>query len=80
QQEHDELVASIRQNKPKNDGDWMWKSNLVALAGRMAAYSGQTVTLKDALASNETLFPEQQVNWDLKYDIPVAIPGRTTKI
>ena len=76
QQEHDELFASIRQNKPKNDGDWMWKSNLVAIAGRMAAYSGQTVTLKDALASNETLFPEQ-VNWDLKYDIPVAIPGIT---
>lgn len=79
QQEHDELFASIRQNKPKNDGDWMWKSNLVALAGRMAAYSGQTVTLEAALASNETLFPEQ-VNWDLKYDIPVAIPGITTKI
>src|SRR5690606_6782727 len=66
QQEHDELFQSIRKNKPKNDGDWMWKANLVALAGRMAAYSGQTVTLEAALASNEVLFPEQ-VSWDLKY-------------
>lgn len=79
QQEHDELFQSIRDNKPKNDGDWMWKSNLVALAGRMAAYSGQTVTLEAALASNEVLFPEN-VSWDMKYDIPVSIPGITTKI
>lgn len=79
QQEHDELFASIRNNKPKNDGEWMVKSNLVALAGRMAAYSGQTVTLEAALASNEILFPEN-VSWDLKYDVPIAIPGITTNI
>lgn len=79
QQEHDELFASIRNNKPKNDGDWMVKSNLVALAGRMAAYTGQKVNLQDALASNELLFPEQ-VSWDLKYDIPVSIPGINTTI
>jgi len=74
QQEHDELFASIRNNKPKYDGDWMVKSNLVALAGRMAGYTGQTISIQDALASNEVLFPDN-VSWDLKYDIPVAIPG-----
>lgn len=76
QKEHDELFASIRNNKPMYDGDWMVKSNLVALAGRMAGYTGKTVTLDEALASNEVLFPAQ-VAWDMKYDLPVAIPGIT---
>ncbi|MCI0920884.1 Gfo/Idh/MocA family protein [Sphingobacterium rhinopitheci] len=79
QQEHDELFAGIRNNKPKHDGDWMFKSNLVALAGRMAGYSGQKVTLDDALASNVVLFPEN-VSWDMKYSLPISTPGVDTKI
>lgn len=79
QQEHDELFASIRANKPMNDGDWMVKSNLVALAGRMAGYTGQAVSLEAALASNEVLFPGN-VSWDMKYDFPIAIPGENTTI
>lgn len=74
QQEHDELFASIRNNKPKYDGDWMVKSNLVALAGRTAAYTGQEVAIQDVLDSKEVLFPEQ-LSWDTKYDLPIAIPG-----
>lgn len=74
QQEHDELFASIRNNKPRYDGDWMVKSNLIALAGRMAGYTGQTVLITDALASNVVLFPEN-VSWDTKYEVPVAVPG-----
>ncbi len=76
QQEHDELFASIRANKPMNDGKWMTRTNLLALAGRMAGYTGQTISLEKALASNETYFPEN-VFWDMKYDIPIAIPGIT---
>lgn len=79
QQEHDELFASIRAGKPMNDGDWMTKSNLVALAGRMAGYTGQAVSLQDALASDEVLFPGN-VSWDTKYDVPVAIPGAPSMI
>ena len=77
QVEHDELFASIRANKPMNVGEWMTRSNLVALAGRMAGYTGQTISLDDALASEEVLFPEN-VSWDTKYDIPVAVPGVTS--
>lgn len=76
QLEHDELFASIRANKPINDGEWMTRSNLVALAGRMAGYTGQTVTLDQALASEEVLFPGN-VSWETKYEVPVAIPGVT---
>jgi hypothetical protein len=76
QQEHDELFASIRAGKPLNDGEWMTRSNLVALAGRMAGYTGQVITLEEALASEEVLFPEK-LSWDTRYDIPVAVPGIT---
>lgn len=76
QQEHDELFASIRNNKPINDGDWMVKSNQVALAGRMAAYSGQTVSLEEALASDKVFFPDA-LSWETQHEIPVAIPGIT---
>lgn len=79
QQEHDELFASIRNNKPKHDGDWMVKSNLIALAGRTAGYTGQSVLVQDVLNSSETLFPEN-ISWDTKYDLPVAIPGITTSV
>ncbi|MDD4727868.1 MAG: Gfo/Idh/MocA family oxidoreductase [Dysgonamonadaceae bacterium] len=76
QQEHDELFASIRANKPMNDGEWMTRSNLVALAGRMAGYTGQEVSIEAALASEEVLFPNN-MSWDTKYDIPIAVPGIT---
>lgn len=79
QQEHDELFASIRAGKPKYDGDWMVKSNLMALAGRMAGYTGKSVLLDDALNSSEVLFPDN-VTWDTKYSLPIAIPGTQTSI
>lgn len=76
QQEHDELFASIRNKEPINDGDWMTRSNLIALAGRTAGYTGQTITCEQVLCSLETMFPES-ISWDTRYDIPIAIPGLT---
>jgi predicted dehydrogenase len=76
QQEHDELFASIRNNTPINDGEWMTRSNLVAMAGRMASYTGQTISCEQALCSLETLFPEP-ISLGTKYDVPIAIPGIT---
>ena len=76
QVEHDELFASIRANKPMNDGEWMSRSNLLALAGRMAAYTGQTITFDQALNSSEVLF-DDSLTLDSKYDISIAIPGIT---
>jgi predicted dehydrogenase len=57
QNEHNELIASIRSGKPINDGDWMTKSTLMAIMGRMAAYTGQEITWEKALNSQENLFP-----------------------
>ncbi len=76
QQEHDELFASIRSGKGMNDGEWMTRSNLLAMAGRMAAYTGETISYEQALSSMEKLFPDN-ISWNTKYDIPVAVPGST---
>jgi predicted dehydrogenase len=44
QTEHDDLFASIRSGKPINNGDYTTKSTLLAIMGRMAAYTGQMIT------------------------------------
>ncbi len=77
QQEHDELFASIRAGKPINNGEYMAKSTLLAIMGRMAAYTGQQVTWKMATESKEDLTPPKW-DWDAKLaDPPVALPGVT---
>jgi myo-inositol 2-dehydrogenase / D-chiro-inositol 1-dehydrogenase len=77
QNEHDELFASIRSGKPINDGQWMAQSTLMALMGRMAAYTGQEITWDQALNSQEKLVPDH-LSWDMKLDIPaMAMPGVT---
>lgn len=77
QQEHDELFASIRNGKPINDGKWMAQSTLMAIMGRMAAYTGQEITWEQALNSQEKLVPDD-ITWDMKLPIqPMAVPGKT---
>lgn len=75
--EHNELFASIRAGKPLNDGDRMCSSTLMALMGRMAAYTGQEITWEQALNSKEQLVPEH-LDWNMELPVPpIAMPGRT---
>src|SRR5262249_21672262 len=76
QQEHDELFASIRAGKPINDGEWMSKSTLMAIMGRMATYTGQAVTWEQALTSKEDLSPKHYAFGPNPVPTP-AIPGVT---
>ena len=77
QREHDLLFASIRKNQPMNDGKRMATSTLLAMMGRMAAYTGQQVTWDQALNSQEKLFPET-VDWNGSLPVaPRAEPGIT---
>lgn len=77
QNEHDELFASIRNGKPINDGVWMAQSTLLAIMGRMAAYTGQQITWEEALNSQENLAPTI-TDWNSPVSFPpVAIPGQT---
>ncbi|MGV3772416.1 MAG: Gfo/Idh/MocA family protein [Verrucomicrobiales bacterium] len=77
QVEHDELFASIRKGEPLNHGEWMAQSSLLAIMGRMAAYTGQIITYEQALNSQEKLGP-LEFSWDMSVPVPpVAIPGLT---
>ncbi|MSU56643.1 MAG: twin-arginine translocation signal domain-containing protein [Pedosphaera sp.] len=75
QQEHDELFASIRKGEPINDSTRMVNSTMMAIMGRMAAYTGQEVTWEEAFNSEEQLVPEK-LDWKMKLDVPpMAVPG-----
>jgi myo-inositol 2-dehydrogenase / D-chiro-inositol 1-dehydrogenase len=77
QVEHDEMFAAIRAGKRIDNSDYMCKSTLMAIMGRMAAYTGQRITWEQAWNSKEVLMPEP-----LRFDSEppkseVARPGIT---
>ena len=77
QTEHDELFASIRSGKPINNGDYMSKTTLMAIMGRMATYTGQKITWDQAMNSQENLSPDRYA-WDgTPPRSEAAIPGVT---
>ena len=60
-----------------NNGEYMAKSTLLAIMGRMAAYTGKEITWEMALNSKEVLGPSK-FGWDVKLPEPeVATPGKT---
>ena len=79
QSEHDTLFASIRSGKPYNDGFKMAHSTMLAIWGRMVAYTGQKISWEEAINSNDQLVPNmEEFSWDLKWKSrPVARPGIT---
>ncbi|MFO0967098.1 MAG: Gfo/Idh/MocA family oxidoreductase [Gemmataceae bacterium] len=77
QQEHNELFASIRRGEPINNGEYMAKSSLMGIMGRMACYTGQTITWDQAMNSRQDLSPPRY-EWMELPTPPVARPGVTT--
>ena len=77
--EHKVLFKAIRDGKQHWDGDWMCTSTLMAIMGRMAAYTGQTVTWEQALNSKESLVPAT-LGWGEAPAVEVAKPGVTKLI
>jgi len=76
-QEHVDLIGSIRAGKPLNELKECIESNLTAIMGRMAAYTGRMVTWADALNSEESLVPAT-LDWNMRLPVPpVAMPGLT---
>lgn len=84
QVEHDRLFASIKNKEVIADAENAAKSTLTAIMGRMATYSGQTITWEQALNSTHSLVPDD-LTWKSpapvlpdengKYAIPM--PGTT---
>jgi predicted dehydrogenase len=65
QREHDALFRSIREGKPINNGDYMVKSTMMAIMGRLAGYTGKTVSWEQAWNSKEDLRPAKYEFGDL---------------
>jgi len=76
QREHDVLFKAIHNSNPVNDGVFMSHSSLLAIMGRMAAYTGQVVTWDQALNSRENL---NETPWalDERPTPSLAMPGKT---
>jgi len=76
-QEHTDLIESIRKNETLNELKNVAESTLTAIMGRMAAYTGKTVSWEQALNTKQDTMPEK-LTWDMKIDTPpAATPGRT---
>lgn len=86
QVEHNELFAAINSGEYKYDDTYNGAmSTMTSILGRMVTYSGQMISMDDALNSNLVLVP-QSLSWD---DMPpakpdgmdhydVAVPGSTS--
>jgi predicted dehydrogenase len=75
--EHADLIASIREGKPLNEGQRVAESTLCAIMGRMSAYTGRALSWDWAMnASKLDLFPAKLEFGPHPVD-PVAVPGVT---
>lgn len=77
--EQQEFLKSIRDGKPRMDGEWLANSSMMGVMGRMAGYTGAQISWEDAINSKERLVPEEKDwSWEKAPAIPpVAIPGQT---
>lgn len=76
-EEHRNLVASIRAGTPINEGRQVAESNLTAILGREAAYTGQSITWDELMASNLSILPPEFAFGPLATPT-VPMPGETT--
>ena len=82
QQEWDDLMDAIRNNKPYNEAEYGALSTMTSIMGRMATYSGVELTWDEAYNSKLDLHPESYA-WDANPKsmpdengrYPVAVPG-----
>jgi len=84
QTEHDDLFAAIRRGDRYNEAEYGAKSTLTSILGRMATYSGQSITWDAALGSEVDLSPakydfaaDPPVMPDSDGNYPVPVPGKT---
>ncbi len=76
QQEHVDLIKSIRAGEPLNEAKRIAESTLTAIMGRMSTYTGKEVTWDQAMNSKLSLWPGE-VSMDMTITIPpVPMPGK----
>ncbi len=76
--EHEELFGGIRSGAPINDGHYMCNSTMIGVMGRMAAYSGKTLSWDECFESEERLGPAEYA-WGDAPEPRVAVPGESRR-
>lgn len=74
--EHEEMFAGIRSGKVRNDTEWAVQSTLMAIMGRIAAYTGEMLTWEKLLTSTESHLPAVAAMGAVPVT-PVPRPGYT---
>jgi predicted dehydrogenase len=77
QQEHTNLIESIRAGKPINELKQVADSTLTAICGRESAYTGKVVGFDQYIATDQNLSPAK-LDFGPIATPPVAIPGSGT--
>ena len=75
--EHKALYEGMRSGNIINNGDYMTKSTMCAIMGRMATYTGKQVTWDEAWNSQEDLTPKSYEWGPVTIPTPIAVPGKT---
>jgi predicted dehydrogenase len=75
EQEHIDLIDSIRAGKPLNEAQAAAESTLIGILGRVSAYTGRTITWDEVLNSKQDLSPPNYAFGDLAFP-EVPIPGK----
>jgi predicted dehydrogenase len=79
-QEHTDLIKSIRDGKPLNEGKRVAESTLTAIMGRMSAYTGRSLSWDWVMKTSKLdLSPPRYEMGELPVR-PVAVPGETQLI
>lgn len=85
EQEHADLIASLRASKPLNEGRAVAEATLTAIIGRMSAYTGMPVRFEWALNESQLdLMPESFRTEGFKLGpapaVTIPMPGQTELI
>lgn len=70
-----DLVAAIRNNEPYNEAELTATSTLIAVMGRISAYTGKEVTYEEMMNSDLKLGPEKLEMGPVDVNKSVPVPG-----
>ncbi len=76
-QEHIDLIQSIRAGKPLNEGRQVAESTMTAILGRISAYTGREVSYSWLLEASKLDLTPTTLAWGDAPAVEFAIPGQT---
>jgi myo-inositol 2-dehydrogenase/D-chiro-inositol 1-dehydrogenase len=77
EQEHADLIASIRAGKPLNEGRQVAESTMTAILGRMSAYTGRALKWDWAMNASKLDLTPPAYELSTLPVAPVPVPGKT---